>query len=221
MGALLDPGVQLDDRQQHGQHDQHHHHAHDDDQQRLQDAWPAPWRGAAPRRRAAWRRAAASPAAGRSARPGARTSPAGRGSASSPPAPRPAARLRAPAPARPSHRRAWRGCQAFRPRPAAPSGSARRRRPAWPACWQSAPRCSRARAGPPAAGSATSRRSCSRNGSLRRSAVDKRHAPRDRQQPAISQPQLRTKALMASIATVRTGQRALELVNTLATCGTT
>ena len=48
---------------------------------------------------------------------------------------------------------------AFRRPPAAPSGSARRRRPASPACRRSAPRCSRARAGRSAAGRASRRRS--------------------------------------------------------------
>ena len=38
---------------------------------------------------------------------------------------------------------------------------------------------------------------------------------------STSQPQLRTKLLMPSIATVRNGNARLLLANTLATCGTT
>ena len=56
--ALLDPGVELDDRQQHGQHDQHHHAAHRRRSAAARGSSPAASRGAAPRRRAAWRRAA-------------------------------------------------------------------------------------------------------------------------------------------------------------------
>ena len=35
--ALFHKLIELDDRQQHGQHDQHHHQTHRDDQQRLQN----------------------------------------------------------------------------------------------------------------------------------------------------------------------------------------
>ena len=36
-GALLHPGIQLNDGHQHRQHDQHHHQPHADDEQRLHD----------------------------------------------------------------------------------------------------------------------------------------------------------------------------------------
>ena len=52
---------------------------------------------------------------------------------------------------------AARGCSVFLRRPARPSGWAHRRPPAWPACPQTALRCSRAPACPPPAGAARPR----------------------------------------------------------------
>ena len=154
------PGVELDDRQQHRQHDQHHHARPSPRSAAARGWWPAPSRGAALRRRAG--SAARSSIVGSwpvcsprraniASRPGKRFLPASAEASGAPSrtctsASIASARMRAVA-------------TAFRRRPAAPSGSARRRRPASPACRRSAPRCSRARAGRPAAASARRRRS--------------------------------------------------------------
>jgi hypothetical protein len=215
---LLHPGIELDDRQQHRQHDQHHHAAHHHDQQRLQDGGQPPSRGAAPRPTAAPRRGPASAAAGRSVRPGGRTSPAGPGSASCRPARWPAARLRAPAPARPARRRAWRGCPGSRPRPAAPSGWARRHRPAWPACRRSAPRCSRGQR--PTSGSAAGGVAAFAEGLVAarqpRAVLPAAASSSHRPAPAAHE------ALMRQHGHRQEGQRALGAgEHRLATCGTT
>jgi hypothetical protein len=216
--AILHPGVELDDRQQHRQHDQHHQPPMADDQQRLQDGGQR-HRAALHLARAGGRRGSSicgswpvcSPSrANIASRPGKRFLAASA---------RPAVRLRAPAPARPARRRAWPGCPASRPRPAAPSGWARRHRPASPACRRSAPRCSRAPGGRPAA--ASGRASKRSRKASPRSASRKQAAAHGMAPAAPAQPQLRTKALRASIATVSPGQGALAAGEHLATCGTT